>query len=82
MSVATPSLRQMWLLYKRVAQSHGAGRRELLIAHEAFYGGVRGALLVMAHLIEHGEFDQLHALIKRQGRQIDRIRRARPPRRH
>jgi hypothetical protein len=38
-------------------------------------------LTVLAHLIERGDYEELHEIIKGQGRQIDRIQERRP-RRH
>jgi hypothetical protein len=38
---------------------------------------------VLAHLIERGDYEELHEIIKRQGRQIARIQARRPrARRH
>jgi hypothetical protein len=76
----TLSLRRLWTIYKRTSITHGTGgKRELAISHLAFYSGARGVLTVLAHLIERGEHEELHEIIKRQGRQIERIQ-ARPPR--
>jgi hypothetical protein len=44
----------------------------------AFYSGARGVLKVLAYLIEHGDYEELHETIRRQGRQIERIRSRRP----
>jgi hypothetical protein len=44
----------------------------------AFYSGARGVLKVLAYLIEHGDYEELHETIKRHGRQIERIRSRRP----
>jgi hypothetical protein len=44
----------------------------------AFYSGARGILKVLTYLIEHGDYEELHETIKRQGRQIERIRSRRP----
>ena len=40
------SLRQLWVIYKQtaVARGFGCSRRELAVAHVAFYSGARGAL--------------------------------------
>ena len=41
------------------------------------------SLKVLAYLIEHGDYEELHETIKRYGRQIERIRARRPQtRRH
>jgi hypothetical protein len=80
----TLSLRRLWTIYKRTSIAHGrSGKRDLAISHLAFYSGARGVLTVLAHLIERGDYEQLHETIKRQGRQIDRIHARRPrARRH
>jgi hypothetical protein len=55
----------------------------LAISHLAFYSGARGLLKVLAYLIERGDYEELHEIIRRQGRQIDRIQARRPrARRH
>ena len=38
----------------------------------------RGVLKVLAYLIEHGDYEELHHTIKRHGRQIERLRSQRP----
>ena len=76
----TLSLRRLWIIYKRTSVAHGgSGKRELAISHLAFYSGARGVRKVLAHLIERGDYEQLHEIIKRQRRQIEMIhaRRAR-----
>jgi hypothetical protein len=78
----TLSLRRLWIIYKRTSVAHGrSGKRELAISHLAFYSGARGVLKVLAHLIERADYEQLHEIIKRYGRQIERIQRPRT-RRH
>jgi hypothetical protein len=52
----------------------------LAISHLAFYSGARGVLKVLAHLIERGDYEQQHEIIKRYGRQIERIQRPRTQR--
>ena len=49
-------MRRLWTMYKRLAitQGIGAGKRDLLVAHAAFYAGARGVLKVLVHLLEHG----------------------------
>jgi len=73
---ATPSFRQLWVMYKRISMARGgaASRRDLILAHCAFYGGARGVLRVLAHLLEHGEVDELRRFIERQRRLIDVVR--------
>ena len=73
------SLRALWRIYKRTCVVTGAGgKRDLAITQLAFYSGARGVLRVLAHLIEHGEYEELHETIRRHGRQIERIRSRRP----
>ena len=56
----TLSLRRLWTMYKRIAIASGVGvsKRDLALAHGAFYAGARGTLKVLAHLLEHGEDDE------------------------
>jgi hypothetical protein len=50
---------------------------------DAFYTGARGVPKIGAHMIEHGKIGELHEMIERQGRQIEKIRGRRPrSRRH
>jgi len=78
------SLRALWKIYKRTGIVTGTGgKRDLAITQLAFYSGARGVLRVLAHLIEQGEYEELHETIRRHGRLLDRIQRRRPgARRH
>ena len=76
--MATLSLRRLWTIYKRTAVKGGVSRRELATTQLAFYSGARGVLKVLAYLIEHGDYEELHETIKRHGRQIERMRSRRP----
>jgi hypothetical protein len=68
----TPSLRQLWRLYKAIlARSEDVDRRDLMLAQDAFYAGARAVLKVQAYLLERGRYDELHAMIEKHGRQID-----------
>ena len=69
----TLSLRRLWTIYKRTVVEPGATRRDLLRAQLAFYSGARGVLKVLRYLIERGEYEELHATIKRHGRRIEKI---------
>jgi hypothetical protein len=71
--MATLSLRRLWIIYKRTALKRSSSPRERINAQLAFYSGARGVLKVLAYLIEHGEYEELHATIKGQGRQIEKI---------
>jgi hypothetical protein len=71
----TLSLRRLWTIYKRTSVVAGTGgKRDVAITQLAFYSGARGVLKVLAHLLEHGELEELHDTIRRHGRQIERIR--------
>jgi hypothetical protein len=74
-----PSLRRLWTLYKQMALEHDDHtRRELALMQDAFYTGARGVLKIGAHMIEHGKIGELHKMIARHGRQIEKIRGRRP----
>jgi hypothetical protein len=74
----TLSLRRLWTIYKRTAVTRGLSKRELVNTQLAFYSGARGVLKVLAYLIEHGDYEELHETIERHGRQIERMRLRRP----
>jgi hypothetical protein len=76
--MAILSLRRLWTIYKRTAVQRGLSKRDLAGTQLAFYSGARGVLKVLAHLIEHGDYEELHETIKRHGRQLERIRSQRP----
>jgi hypothetical protein len=69
------SLRSLWRIYKRTCVVTGTGsKRDLAITQLAFYSGARGVLKVLAHLIEQGEYEELHQTIRQHGRLIEKIR--------
>ena len=72
--MATLSLRRLSTIYKLTAVDAGESKRTLARTQLAFYSGARGVLKVLAYLIEHGEYEELHETIKRHGRQIERLR--------
>jgi hypothetical protein len=75
--MTTLSLRRLWTLYKRTAlRREGPLKRdpEQALVQNAFYCGARGVLQVLAYLLEHGDYEELHRTIERQGRQIRAIR--------
>jgi hypothetical protein len=81
--MATLSLRRLWVIYKRTAMKEGLTPRERINTQLAFYSGARGVLRVLAYLMEHGQYEELHGTIRRQARQIERMRGRRPStRRH
>jgi hypothetical protein len=70
----TPSLRQLWRLYKAyVTTEPDIARREMVLAQNSFYAGARAILKVQAFLLERGRYDELHAMIEKHGRQIDKL---------
>jgi hypothetical protein len=69
--MATLSLRRLWAIYKRTAVKSGSSKRERIGTQLAFYSGARGVLKVLAHLIEHGYYEELHGTI-RSARAADR----------
>jgi hypothetical protein len=71
--MATLSPRRLWVIYKRTAIKEGLSPRERINTQLAFYSGARGVLKVLAHLIEQGEYEELHETIRRHGRLIERI---------
>ena len=52
--MTTLSIRRLWALYNWVSVAHvvGSSRRDLALAHGAFYSGARGVLKVLAYMIE------------------------------
>jgi hypothetical protein len=75
------SLRSLWKIYKRTCVVTGTGnKRDLAITQLAFYSGARGVLKVLAHLIERGEYEELHETVRRHGRLLETIQGRRPPR--
>jgi len=76
------SLRQLWVIYKQtaVARGFGSSRRELAVAHVAFYSAARGALKELDYMLENGEQDTALRTIRRFGRQIKVIQANRPRR--
>ena len=64
----------MWVLYKKILMKvDDLDRRDLLLAQNAFYTGARGILKIFADLIRCGDYDALHSIIERHGRQIERL---------
>lgn len=84
------SLRHLWLTYKRLLFQDVTGATKhdqaiaTMFAREAFYSGARGVLKVLAHMLEKGDYDELHRTIEQQARLINKIQgREKPrPRRH
>jgi hypothetical protein len=80
--MSTPSLRQLWLYKALLSRNEELGRRDLVLAQDAFYTGARGVLKVQAYLLERGRYDELHAMIGKYGRQIDNLTKPRRRERH
>jgi hypothetical protein len=62
-------------MYKRLAAQQGLAvtKRDEILEHAAFYAGARAVLKILAHTLEAGDYDALHATIKRQGRLVRKI---------
>ena len=69
----TPSLRRLWTMYKKLLVEDGVSRPEQVLAQGAFYSGARCVLKVLDHLVEGGEVEELHRVIRRHGRTIRRL---------
>jgi hypothetical protein len=67
---STPSLRRMWIMYKKLLVEDGMSRRDQVLAHAEFYSGARCVLKVLGYLVEDGEVDELQRVIRRHGRTI------------
>jgi hypothetical protein len=71
---STPSLRRLWLMYKRLAASDGShSKLDLLVAQAAFYAGARGVVRVLARLLERGDYGELHKAIKSHDRLLTKL---------
>jgi hypothetical protein len=62
-------------MYKRImfGESKTASSRGTLSqarSQHAFYAGAHGTLKVLAHMLEHGDVEELHRTIERHGRQL------------
>jgi hypothetical protein len=81
--MTTLSLRRLWTVYKRTLIESGTGsKRELATAHGAFYSGARGVLMVLDHMAECGDMDEMNRIVRRFGKQIRAIRSSQPRRSH
>lgn len=70
----TLSIRRLWTIYKGTSLMRGTGsKRDVAITQLAFYSGARGVLKVLAHLIDRGNYEELHSTIRRYGRQLEKI---------
>jgi hypothetical protein len=67
---STPSLCRMWTMYKKLLVEDGMSRRDQVLAQSAFYSGARGVPRMLGHLLEDGDIDELHRVIRRHGRTI------------
>ena len=81
-NMATLSLRRLWVISKRAAMREGLSPRERINTQLVFYCGARGVLRVLAYLMERGDYEELHATIRRHARQIEKFRQRPSRRRH
>ena len=65
-SMATLSLRRLWVIYKRTALKEGLSPRERIKTQLAFYSGARGVLRVLAYSWNTVNYEELHATNTRQ----------------
>jgi hypothetical protein len=73
----------MWVIYKKILMADGdVARRDLILAQTAFYSGARGVLKVLDSMMQQGKIAKMHAAIDTQARQIEKIQRRPPDRRH
>jgi hypothetical protein len=71
---SSPSLRRLWAMYKRIASSDGShSKRDLLVAQAAFYASARGIGRVLARLLERGDYEELHSVIKSHNRLVTKL---------
>jgi hypothetical protein len=68
--LTAPSLRQLWVIYRKILADAGMGRRDLILAQGAFYAGTRSVFEVLAYLRERGDDDEVLRIVERHGRQI------------
>ena len=61
----TLSLRRLWTIYKRTAVTRDLSKRDLGSTQLALYSGARGVLKVLAYLMEHCDYEELHETIRR-----------------
>jgi hypothetical protein len=59
---STPSLRQMWTMYKKLLVEDGMSRRDQVLAQAAF-SPPRGVLKVLGYLVEEGDVEELQRVI-------------------
>ena len=83
----TPTIRRLWTMYKRSVLQEGLGiigrGHATILAQGAFYGGARSVFKVLAYMLEHGDVEEMHALIQSQGRQLKKLQQLAPrARRH
>jgi hypothetical protein len=81
--MTAPSLRQLWVIYRKILAEAGMRRRDLILAQGAFYAGTRSVYKVLAFMLERGEEDGVLRIVERQGRRIKALQGLRPrARRH
>jgi hypothetical protein len=73
----------MWVIYKKILIADGdVDRHDLILAQTAFCSGARGVLKVLDDMMQQGKIAKMHTTIDRHARQIDKIQRRPPDRRH
>jgi hypothetical protein len=66
-----PSTRQLWKRFRQIlVEDGGFDRRDLVLAQEAFYAGVRVMWKVLGHLAEDDEPEELVRPIEKPARQV------------
>lgn len=66
-----PSLRRLWKSYKReLIALRELDRRDLVLAQNAFYTGVRITWKLLGYLVEDDEPEALERLIRRRAREV------------
>jgi hypothetical protein len=70
---STPSLRRLWTMYKKLLAEDGFGKRDLVLAQNAFYTGARSVLKMLGYLAERGDMDELERVVHRHARTIRTI---------
>lgn len=73
-----PTIRRAWSLYKRTVLQEGLGltRRDhvQVVVQHAFYCGAHSMLQGLATLLQHGDVEEAHRFIAREGRRVRALR--------
>jgi hypothetical protein len=60
-------------MYKKLLAEDGFGKRDLVLAQNAFYAGARGVLKMLGYLAERGDMDELERVVHRHTQTIRTI---------